>query len=369
MSNDNRMFFYVVDWLPPDFGAVGQYAIIDAREIARGGYKVCLIGLTSGACSTHRELFGHTGVLEIKRLPTKRYNKSGLVTRLIWSLRMNYRLIWEVIKDSGANDAEVLFTGAPPLMLFFAVFVKWFRGARLIYRITDFYPEVLIANLGRRPLPLAVFERITWFLRKQVDAIQALGEDQRRLLIDGGIAPERITIKRYASPVRFSGIVGAAPHPVELKGLKVLLYSGNYGVAHEVDTVVKGIIRHHRIGSGRFGLWLNALGSSVDAIVKQLCAAAIPFARTEPVALDQLESLLLAADAHLIALRLGFAGVVLPSKVYACLESTRPILYVGPRSSDVHLLCTEAKRTVYEHVEPGDVTRFAEALERLAQIA
>jgi hypothetical protein len=361
--------FYVVDWLPPDFGAVGQYGLIFAREIAQGGRDVCLVGLTSGVRSTCRESFGDTGSLEIKRLSAKQYNRSRLASRLIWSLCTNFRLIWEVVKDPRSRGAEVLFTGAPPFMLFFAVFAKWFRSARLVYRITDFYPEVLIAALGRRSLPLVVLERMTWILRKKVDVIQALGEDQRELLIAGGIPPERITIKRDVPPVTLSRKVKPAPHPAVLEGKKLLLYSGNYGVAHEVATVVEGLIRHHTKGSGQFGLWLNASGSSVDAIVERLRAAGIPFARTEPVALDRLQALLISADAHLITLRPGFAGVVVPSKLYGCLESKRPILFVGPKSSDVHLLCTRTRGVVYEHVEPGDACSFADALGRLARVA
>jgi hypothetical protein len=363
------MLFYVVDWLPPDFGAVGQYAVIFAREIAQSGREVCLIGLTSGANDTGREQLASGGVLEVKRLSAKRYNKSGLVSRLIWSLRTNLRLIFEVIQDPRSRGAEILFTGAPPFMLFFAIFAKWFRGARLIYRITDFYPEVLIAALGRKPLLLAFFEQITWILRKQVNTIQVLGEDQRQLLLARGIAPERIVLKRDVPPVPISGREKPAPHPVELAGLKVLLYSGNYGVAHEVDTVVEGLIRHHRQGSRRFGLWLNASGSSVETVTRRLRTAGIPFAVTEPVPLDQLPPLLVAPDAHLITLRPGFSGLVVPSKLYGCLHSGRPILFVGPRSSDVHLLCMQAKSTIYEHVEPANVPGFAEALERLAPAA
>jgi hypothetical protein len=79
-SSNKKMLFYVVDWLPPDFGAVGQHGLIFARDYAAQGRDVCLIGLTSGAGGTCREVAEQAGVLEIKRLPAKRYNKSGLVS-------------------------------------------------------------------------------------------------------------------------------------------------------------------------------------------------------------------------------------------------------------------------------------------------
>jgi hypothetical protein len=114
-------------------------------------------------------------------------------------------------------------------------------------------------------------------------------------------------------------------------------------------------------------LWLNASGSSLRSIVGRLHVAKIPLALTEPGPLDQLPALLAAADAHLITLRVGFAGLVLPSKIYACLSSGRPILFVGPKSSDVHLLCTQANHPGYQQVDPGDADGFAHALARLAQ--
>jgi hypothetical protein len=143
-----------------------------------------------------------------------------------------------------------------------------------------------------------------------------------------------------------------------------LLYSGNYGLAHDVDTVIAGLGEHHRNGSGRFALWLNATGRNADLVEQRLTAMGVPVARTPLVPLEQLPSLLAAADAHLIALRAAFAGIVFPSKVYACIQSKRPILFVGPAESDVHLLCTQAGGR-YRRVEPGDAAGFARALDEL----
>jgi hypothetical protein len=156
------------------------------------------------------------------------------------------------------------------------------------------------------------------------------------------------------------------PSPPELIGHKILLYSGNYGLAHEVDTVVEGLICHHRNGSGRFGLWLNASGQNAEAVARRLLAARIPLAYSRPVALNSLGALLAAADVHLITLRTQFSGIVLPSKIYACIESRRPILFVGPTSSDVHFLCMRSAKLLYKRVDPGDSDGFANVLEYFA---
>jgi hypothetical protein len=356
----------VVDWLPPDFGAVGQYGMIFAREIAQSGRRVCLIGLTSATADTRCEIYPRGGLLCIKRIATLRYNKARYLRRLLWTFTTNLRLIWEVIRDPASSGADILFTGAPPFMLFFAFAAKLLRRGRLIYRITDFYPEVIIVALGWRPLTLCLLERFTWLMRRHVDVFEALGEDQRQVLITNGIAHERITLKRDVCPIPISGQELPSPHPPELAGRKVLLYSGNYGVAHEIDTVVEGLTLHHRNGSGRFALWLNASGTNVGVVEMRLRSAGIPVARTVPVPIEQFAGVLVAADAHLITLRVPFACFVLPSKVYGCISSRRPILFIGPRSSDVHLLCTQARLPTYEQIEPGDASAFSAALERLA---
>ena len=359
--------FYVVDWLPPDFGAVGQYGMVFAHNLAREGRHVYLIGLTTKSRSREFKKVG-AGILEIINIPAVSYDKSRLIKRLAWTLRTNARLLWEVIRRPESRGADLLFTGSPPFLLYFATLAKFIRRVRLIYRITDFYPEVIIADRGT-PLPLRLLQRLTWFVRRRVDMFQVLGEDQRRILLQNGIPSERIALKRDTSPVVISGCELPRPRPKELNGLALLLYSGNYGVPHDVDTIVEGFIRHHRDGSGRVGLWLNATGTNADKVEARLRSAGVPHARTMTVPLDQLAALLVSADAHLITLRPAFSGIVLPSKVYACIASGRRIIYVGPKSSDVHLLCSEQVPHGYVQIEPGDVAGFVTALEMLGEQA
>ena len=50
-SEDGRIVI-IADWLPPDFGAVGQYMLLRARALAARGHEVTLVGLSSAADST-----------------------------------------------------------------------------------------------------------------------------------------------------------------------------------------------------------------------------------------------------------------------------------------------------------------------------
>jgi hypothetical protein len=139
-------------------------------------------------------------------------------------------------------------------------------------------------------------------------------------------------------------------------------------VAHEVDTVVEGYRLHHRQGTARVRLWLSAAGAGATEVARRLDEQKLPFHKSAPVPLERLASLLLAPQAHLITLKDSFVGYVLPSKIYACLASSKPVIFVGSADSDIELLARDASAG-YWRVSCGDPAGFAAALEELADRA
>jgi hypothetical protein len=283
---------------------------------------------------------------------------------MLWTIATNVRLILAALGPLRAADG-ILFTGSPPFLIHLLVPLKLLWRGRLIYRITDFHPECLIAAQDRPSRALNLLLGLTNFWRRRVDGFEVLGEDQRRRLNVTGVPAERIALVRDGSPVTFVPGDPVEPLPADLTGKCVLLYSGNYGVAHEVDTVVRGYELHHKQGSGRVYLWLSATGAGADEVAGQLTTAGVPFHRSSPVALEKLAGVLRAPAAHLVTLRDSFVGYVMPSKIYACLESGRPVLFVGSADSDVDLLARSGAGG-YWRVSCGDFKGFAAALESLA---
>ena len=89
----------------------------------------------------------------------------------------------------------------------------------------------------------------------------------------------------------------------------------------------------------------------------------MPIYRSTLVPLEQLARLLVAADVHLITLRDPFVGYVVPSKIHACIDSGKRILFVGSQQSDVHLLAGRALASGrYYRVDTGDVDGLVNAL-------
>ena len=358
-----KRLVYICDWLPPDFGAVGQYAVLFAREQAENRSAVTLVGLTTGRSGREAPKRLGEGTLEVVRVHRPAYKKQQFVSRVVWTILSNLALLRAAFGPMRQADA-VVFTGSPPLMLHFIAPLNILLRKRLTYRITDFYPECLIAERGRCGLALRLLLRATYFWRRQIHEFEVLGADQARRLLESGIAKERIRLKQNFSPVAFSPAVTPRPVPKELASeAGIILYSGNWGVAHDESTFVEAYSTYRNQSKHGLILWLNATGAKADRVEQELRSRRLPFHRSNLVPLEQLPGLLLAADVHLITLRDQFVGYVVPSKVHACIELGKRILFVGSESSDVHLLASQALPAHrYARVDVGDIEGFLTSL-------
>jgi hypothetical protein len=358
-----KRLVYICDWLPPDFGAVGQYAVLFARQWASEGWAVTLVGLTSRSSSRQPAEAVGDGSLEVIHTHRNTYKKQKFVARLVWTVISNVLLLAAAFRAMWRADA-ILFTGSPPLMVHFIAPLNLLLRKTLIYRITDFHPECLIAERGRSGLILGLLLHVTRFWRRRIDAFEVLGLDQAVRLAESGIAESRIRLKRDPSPVAFAPEILPLPLPDELRGWAgIILYSGNWGVAHDENTFIDAYAHYFHQSKRGLRFWLNAAGAKADRVARELHARGVPVYRSNLVPLEDLPRLLMAVDVHLITLRDPFVGYVLPSKVHACIESGKRILFVGGAGSDVHLLASQALPIDrYRRVNVGDVNGLVETL-------
>jgi hypothetical protein len=361
----SKRLVYICDWLPPDFGAVGQYAMLFARQWANDGWDVTLVGLSSGPASKQPAEAVGTGSLQIWRVHRETYQKQKFLKRIAWTVQSNLALLGAAFSAMRRADA-ILFTGSPPLMLHFIAPFNLLLRKKLIYRITDFHPECLIAERGHAGLALGLLMRLTRFWRRQVEEFEVLGLDQARRLNEIGIPQARLVLKPDPSPVVFPPDVAPLPIPQQLQsGSGIILYSGNWGVAHDEATFVEAYTRYARQSPSGLKFWLNATGAKADRVEQELRTRGVPICRSKLVPLEELPRLLETVDVHLVTLRDAFVGYVLPSKIHACIESGKRILFIGSEASDVHRLASQAGHQMYCRVAVGDVDHLVEALHAL----
>lgn len=363
-----KKILILCDWLPPDFGAVGQYAVGFAKDLAGQGHHVSLFGFSSTASSETKETVGKGSVFT-RRIYRSQYDRGNFIKRAFWTLGANVALLFSARRAFFSAD-EIRFTGSPPYLIHFVMPLAVLFRKKTRYRITDFHPECLMATYEKVPFWMKLLHRMTLFWRRRVSVIEVLGEDQKRHIMAAGIPANRVELLRDPSPIHFDGNHVATEVPESLRDRSIILYSGNWGVAHDHLTFVEGFEKFCRKHPDTAGLWLNATGGRADQVESALKERGLPFVRTRPVPLEQLPAVLLAADVHLITLVDNFVGYVLPSKVYACIASNKPILFIGSRDSDVHLLSEQQRNeNSYQRVSVGDSGQVCVALEALLAVA
>ncbi len=355
----------ICDWLPPDFGAVGQYTLQRGEQLAREGHDVTVVGFSSYPAKLE-DVEQPIPLLKVLRVQCTTYDKTSLIKRAFWTFNANIKLL-RIARAAIKSADEVIFTGSPPYFLHFIVPANLaFWRKKLVYRITDFHPECLMAEFSHVPIWLKALYQLTLFWRRRVAVFEAIGEDQKARLRAINIPLSQMRVVRDPAPVAFAPGLTAKAIPESFGDAHAILYSGNFGVAHDEKTFLDGYAEFCAHYPGRAKLWLNAVGKKADLIERACHIATLPILRSQPVPLDELPALLISADVHLITLRDAFVGFVLPSKVYACIASGRPILFVGCSDSDVHLLCnTRVPAEQYRRVDVGDVPGVTAALHAL----
>jgi glycosyltransferase involved in cell wall biosynthesis len=233
----------------------------------------------------------------------------------------------------------VVGLSTPPIVGLLAVVIARLRGARSAYWVMDVYPDLAFALGAIRPHSLTgrLLDAASAFALRSADLVIALGETMAERLGRRG-AQRLVTVHNWAD--------GAAVRPQAhtqnvvraARGWQdrfVILYSGNMGLAHEFDTVVEAATALR--GDREVLFAFTAAGprrTEVERAARERGLENLAF--YEPVSRTALGPNLAAADLHLVTLRPGLEGLLVPSKIYGVLASGRPCLYIGPASGEVH---------------------------------
>jgi glycosyltransferase involved in cell wall biosynthesis len=159
-----------------------------------------------------------------------------------------------------------------------------------------------------------------------------LGEDTRDRIIAKGIDPARVAVVRDGA--RLPQEQGSREHPAvhEIRsGFRfVILHAGNLGFYGAWDTLLRAA---EMLSGDGIGFVFVGEGAQRERIAASANGCPniklLPFRPPEEV-----RHVLAAADLHVVTVRRGLQGVVVPSKLYPILAAGRPILALAPRDCD-----------------------------------
>jgi colanic acid biosynthesis glycosyl transferase WcaI len=181
-----------------------------------------------------------------------------------------------------------------------------------------------------------VWEKLhRWALRRAARVI-VLGEDMRARIIGKGVEASRVVVIRDGADVLPSNICLPAPDPEVVRAIRgsfsfVLVHAGNLGFYGAWNTLIVGARKLASEGIGLVFVGDGAQRAEIEAAAAG--AGNIRFLDFLPA--SKIPSVLAAADAHVITVKRGLEGVVVPSKMYGILAAGKPIVAVAPNETDV----------------------------------
>lgn len=260
----------------------------------------------------------------------------------------------------------VLAMTDPPFEGIVGAIVALLKGKKYVYNIRDMYPDMAIGGSIVEPGVLSrIWERLhRWALRRATRVI-VLGEDMRGRIVAKGVNPAGVEIVRDGTdilppdgpqPTMDEDVIGAIRGDSKF----VLLHAGNLGFYGAWETLIAAVEKLEADGVSLVFVGEGAQRGYVETLARG--AKNVRFLPFFPT--SKIPSVLAAPDAHVITVKRGLEGVVVPSKMYGILAAGKPIITVAPEETDAAWL--GAKFGFAVSADPDSPDKVAGAILSLA---
>lgn len=266
--------------------------------------------------------------------------------------------IWHGLRLRRPNCFVTLTT--PPILPVIGSVLATLRRARHVIWEMDVYPDIA-TDIGyfRKG---GIVDRLTGTVldwsRRRAAAIIVLGDDMKARLVARGIPEAKIHVaENWADGTEIT------PKPFP-QGPLVIHYSGNLGLAHEIETIAAVISRLSNHPGVRF-IFIG--GGPRRPLLEEFC-------RTEGIrnvdfrpycTRAELGRSLAEGHLGLVTQLPQTLGSVVPSKVYGIMAAGRPLLYIGPDGSTP--ACHIRRFKCGWHIQPGDAEGLKNLLLHLSE--
>jgi colanic acid biosynthesis glycosyl transferase WcaI len=230
----------------------------------------------------------------------------------------------------------VLAMTDPPFQGIVGAIVAQLKSKPYVYNIRDMYPDMAVGGVLVEPGFLArIWERLHRWALYRSSRVIVLGEDMRTRIIAKGVDPVGIKIVRDGADVL---PLDAPPPSVDDEIIRtirgdfkfVLLHAGNLGFYGAWETLIAAMRHVEPDGVGLVFVGEGAQRAYVEGLAQE--AKNVRFLPFFPA--SKIPSVLAAPDAHVITVKRGLEGVVVPSKMYGILAAGKPIVAVAPKQTD-----------------------------------
>ncbi len=330
------------EYFPPDTSATAKCAAQVAAVLAERHHVTVLAGRPSYDPTEHhpryllrREVHGN---LAVERVGSTDYPRFEMRRRVLNYL--SYLSLASPRALTIPSDVVLAMTD-PPIAGIAGALVAALSGRPFVYNIRDMYPDMAVGgSIVRAGSFTARWEAMhRWALRRAARVI-VLGEDMRERIMAKGVEPSRVAISRDG--VTLPDTMPPPDNDVarEIRGdLRfVLVHAGNLGFYGAWQTLISAVRELEGEGVGLVFIGEGAMKSEVQAMAAG--CRAIRFLPFRPA--NEIPLVLSSGDMHVVTVKRGLEGVVVPSKLYPTLAAGRPVLGVAPEACDVVRIIRES---------------------------
>ena len=352
------------EYFPPDTAATANMAAAVVDVLAARHAVTVLCGRPSYDPSERHPFYlfrrDRRGQAAIERVGSTTFPRFRMRQRLLNYLSY---VAMAVPRALFVRTDLVMAMTDPPFEGIVGAFVAGLKRKPFVYNIRDLYPEMaLLGSIVQSAWWVRLWERLHRWALGRARRVIVLGEDTRERITAKGIDPARVVVVRDGT--RPSPPLATRNHPVtnEIRsGFPfVVLHAGNLGFYGAWETIIKaaGMLEHAGVGFVFVGE--GAQRSKVEAAAQG--ASNIRFQPFRPP--EDVPYVLAAGDLHLVTIKRGLEGVVVPSKLYSILAAGRPVLALAPEESDAARIVRRVECGIV--VDPDDPAALAGAIRQIA---
>jgi glycosyltransferase involved in cell wall biosynthesis len=346
----------------PDEAATAQILADLGAGLVRAGHEVSAIASSRAYADPARTYAARETVqgVDVRRVPTSAF---GRRTRLGRAVDYATFLAGAAARLALASRPDaVIALSTPPLLAGLGTTMAHLKRARAVFWSMDVYPDLAFELGALRPSSL--MGRLS-----RAASVRILRASDRVVALDEAMAARLRPHAGERTVVIPNWADGEAirPAPAERSPLRrewkwngrfVVLYSGNMGLAHEFETAL-GAAEALRDRPDILFAFVGG-GPRRAEVAEEARRRALPNVEFRPyVSRERLGDSLTAGDVHLVTLREGMPGLLVPSKIYGILAAGRPTLYVGPGEGEIAGIVEEG---CGRRIAPGDVAGLRDAV-------
>ncbi|MEI9973818.1 MAG: glycosyltransferase family 4 protein [Ignavibacteriota bacterium] len=305
----------------PDAAATGQFLEDLVRHLGAAGHEITVIA--SGNRYADAAALSDPPPARIVRVRGVPFARS-ISGRALSYVSFFAGAWWQALRVSRPDVVVTMTT--PPLLSVIGEFLQRLRGSRHFIWEMDLFPDALVSLKAMREGGWAdrFLGTIADHCRRRADAIVALGPCMEARLLRRGIPAERIHIAdNWADGEEIR------PLPPRNAADLHVLYSGNLGLSHDIETIAAAMDALD--GDHRFRFSFAGGGARRTDLEAHCRAKAIGNVNFLPYAARKdVSASLGSCDIGLVTLKPECSGTVVPSKVYGLMAAGRPLLFIGP---------------------------------------